>query len=62
MKYKIGNKIRIKKWKEMKRERDSSAHIGYIKSASSDNIIECLTLDYKEPEPIHTRFEILDIR
>jgi hypothetical protein len=27
-----------------------------------DNMIECLVEDYKEPEPIRTRWEILDIR
>jgi len=92
MKYKVGDKVKLKNWEELIKEyhHSSSEFISYIKKTkfatittarihqslgvncyNTDNIdkwlwidkdIECLAKDYKEPEPIYSRFDILDIR
>ena len=83
MKYKIGDKVRIKKnymgplnamikLKELNTNRvvtikkvcDYFYYMEEIKWGWRDEEIECLVSvkDYKEPEPITSRFEILDIR
>ena len=99
MKYKIGQKVRIKTWEKMKEEFGLTEGGGYICCSMnftlemedslpqdrimtisdttgaysvysvegsyrtwSDDMIEGLAKDYKEPEKIESRFEILDIR
>ena len=101
-KYKPGDKIKIKTWKDMEKEYGLNEygnikydlksygfvlemerlikikypdrvltirHVGnfyyYMMNSNyiwSDYMIECLSKDYIEPEPILTRWEILDIR
>ncbi len=109
MKYKIGDKVRIKTWEQMEKEfglskysegridnpdkncrfiyfmekelnekfHDRVITIKEIKNDLAlvckyyrikeidyywtDNMIECLVSDYKEPVPIYSRWEILDL-
>ena len=102
MRYKVGDKIKIKTWEEMEKEYGITKYrcINCIYPFSSnmeeileelntnrivtikkinkynnsyyymkelgycwrDNMIKYLVQEYKEPEPIASRFEILDIR
>lgn len=99
MKYKTGDKVKIKTWEEMEKEfglyedEDIKCHKTFIQLMErsietldtdrvltiktvngndyyttietnwnwSDDMIKCLASDYKEPVPIYTRFEILDL-
>ncbi len=64
MKYKIGNKVRIKTWEEMYQEYGITKYGDINCYCWSDNMIKYLVKEYKEPVPvpIYSRFEILDIR
>ena len=101
MKYRIGDKVKIKTWKEMEKEYGVSSlgWVGYINCLGPykkemedvlnrvfpdriltisgiyglfysikgigrswhDEMIECLVEDYKEPVPITSRWELLDL-
>jgi len=100
MKYKVGDKVKIKTWKDMQEKyglnsiknincreiwiftrgmeeylnKSNTKRILTIEKIDddyysitgsnhtwSDEMIECLASEYKEPEPILTRFEILDL-
>jgi len=105
MKYKVGDKVKIKTWEELEKEFGLDRYNNSIESICikcdcsfmdymeielnakfpnriieiekitfgrykmkrlccnwTDDMIKCLAKDYKKPEPITSRFDILDIR